>query len=608
MHRKTNAPMVSHHGTLLAHWARIIEPTMPNTRRIHTVVLVHLVASVMACDADEIMGESGSELPGGPATIHAPVDGAGAPADLCGQLPVLLGTDGPDKLVAGPGGACLIGLRGQDQLVGGAGSDVLLGGKGFDVLTAGPQHDTLVGGLGQDQLFGGKGNDLYLFYPADDQPFIIDTVTDSAGQDVVQCVDGLKPVASEEQDGDVLLKLPKGGVIRLIDGMRFTLLGCGIELPGAGSSPDNGFKAIGKSDQQVQEALAARWQAFRQTYMIGDVVNWQQHNTSVEAMSRTLMIAYALDRMQEFSNILGWMTQHMYVDAALHPGHPYAGYMSWAVNIDDPSKPCNTPECAYANGNKADLGPATDGEVWYTTALLLAGKRWNRPDWTARAKANLAHYVAPREGSYTPLFDANSFLPVFAPNKFSKAPGAPLFSSFTDPAYIVPPFFALWATYPDVAYPWANAASSGRAYFATAIHPTTGLVAENSDFAGHPVDGSPSQMGLTHGSDSIQTALNLVIDRQRGNADPAIPAHAAKITAFFADHPLQTRYYPDGTPAGVANAAAQACMLGVWASALPPSDTQRKWLKVLWNEHGGDWYSAQYCLLGKAVVSGLIKP
>ena len=100
--------------------------------------------------------------------------------------------------------------------------------------------------------------------------------------------------------------------------------------------------------------------------------------------------------------------------------------------------------------------------------------------------------------------------------------------------------------------------------------------------------------------------MNLVLDRQRGNQDPAIPAVAARITAFFASHPLQTRYYPDGTPSGQANAAAQACMLGVWASALPPSDVQRHWLRVLWDERGADWYSAQYCLLGKVVVAGLL--
>ena len=135
--------------------------------------------------------------------------------------------------------------------------------------------------------------------------------------------------------------------------------------------------------------------------------------------------------------------------------------MAWAVNIDDPSKPCNTGEYAYANGDKAAVGPATDGELWYTTALILAGKRWNRPDWVARAKANLTHYVAPRGGDYTALFDVGSLLPVFAPNNFSKGPGAPAFSSFTDPAYVIPSFAAVWATYPELTYPWASAADAG---------------------------------------------------------------------------------------------------------------------------------------------------
>jgi len=572
---------------------------------IRYALFLSLVASSAACEDSGLTdepGELGEDGPVGPGTLQAPVSVAAGPADLCGALPVKLGTNGPDALTADAGGSCLIGLLSEDTLTGGDASDVLLGGKGFDQLFGGRMNDTLVGGLGQDQLYGGRGDDLYLFYPADDQPAIVDTVIDSRGQDTVQCVDGLTAISSDEQDGDVILTFPNGGTLRLVDGMRFTLLGCGVGLPGASSAADNGFKAIGKSDQDVHDALAVEWQAFRQNYMIGSAVNWKENNTSVEAMSRTLMIAYALNEPQAFSGILDWMTQNMYIDPAAYPGHPYAGYLAWAVNIGDPSKPCNTIECAYANANKADVGPATDGEIWYTTALILAGNRWNRPDWIARAQANLAHYVTPRTGNYTALFDAGSLLPVFVPNKFSKAPGFPLFSEFTDPAYVVPSFFSIWSSYHG--YPWASAANSGRAYFANAIHPTTGLVAENSDFAGNPVDGSPSQAGLTHGSDSIQAAINLVLDRQRGNHDTAIPAVAAKITAFFDTHPLQTQYFPDGTPNGSANAQAQACMLGVFASTLPNSDTQRKWLRALWQERGHDWYAAQYCLLGKVIVAG----
>lgn len=574
------------------------------TYSIRAGALWSLVACFAACDDSVLNDELGEPRPEGPGALQDAVSGVAGALDLCGALPVKVGTDGPDVLAADAGGACLIGLRSEDQLIGGDASDVLLGGKGFDQLFGGRMNDVLVGGLGQDQLYGGKGNDLYLFYPADDQPFIVDTVTDSLGQDTVQCLDGLTATSSEEQDGDVILKFPAGGTLRLVDGMRFTLLGCGVELPGSSSSANNGFRSIGKSDQDVQGALADEWQAFRQSYMIGDAVNWKQNNTSVEAMSRTLMITYALNKPQEFSGILAWMLENMYVDDAAYPGHPHAGYLAWAVNIGDPSKPCNIDECAYANGNKVDVGPATDGEIWYTTALLLAGERWSRPDWIARAEANLARYVEPGQGDFTALFDASSLLPVFVPSKFSKGPGSPLFSEFTDPAYVVPSFSAIWASYHG--YPWASAASAGRVYFANAIHPTTGLVAESTDFAGNPVDGSPSGAGVTHGSDSIQAAVNLVLDRQRGNLDAAIPDVAAKITAFFNTHSLATRYYPDGTANGIANAKAQACMLGVFASVLPSSDNQRKWLKVLWQERGDDWYSAQYCLLGKVIVAGLL--
>lgn len=201
-----------------------------------------LVASSAACDdgaaADRFVEDEPGE-PGavqeGPDTLQAPVSGSAAP-DICGALKdVQTGGDGMDNFTAVDAGSCLIGARNADILTGATGNDVLLGGKGADTLFGKKGNDTLVGGAGVDVMDGGKGNDVYQFYPADDQFKTQDTITDSLGQDTVRCMDGLKAISSEKQNGDVILKFPNGGSLRMVDGMRFTLVDCGVGLPGPSS-------------------------------------------------------------------------------------------------------------------------------------------------------------------------------------------------------------------------------------------------------------------------------------------------------------------------------------------------------------------------------------
>jgi sugar lactone lactonase YvrE len=90
------------------------------------------------------------------------------PARCGGQLPTVVGTDGPDVLqgsafadvIAGLGGRDTInGLQGKDTICGGAGKDKLVGGAGKDKLFGGKGNDKLIGGKGKDKCVGGKGND-----------------------------------------------------------------------------------------------------------------------------------------------------------------------------------------------------------------------------------------------------------------------------------------------------------------------------------------------------------------------------------------------------------------------------------------------------------------
>jgi len=358
-----------------------------------------------------------------------------------------------------------------------------------------------------------------------------------------------------------------------------------------------GFGQIGKSSDEISRKLEEDWQSFVTSEMRGPAVNWQQGNTSIEAMSRTQFIALALDKRDVFQQMSAWMDSHM-----LYRSGPYRGFMAWAINIDSKDK-CSTPECGWTGATKENLGPATDGEVWVTTSLLLAGERWSNSAYTARARENLEAMTRQRDGGATPLFDRTTLLPVFVPNVYSKGTGSPVFSTFTDPAYVVPSFFATWSRLSSQ-LSWSEAASRGRTYFRSATHPSTGLIAENTTFSGSPVDGSPSGNGLDHGSDSIQAAVNQVLDWQAGNRDPSIVATAERNLAFFQSKDLHKMYRPDGSlTSKSANGRAQRCMLGVWASIVPPSEASRAALQALWDAQGYDWYSRQYCLLGRVIVA-----
>lgn len=96
----------------------------------------------------------------------------GAQGDHYVDIEAIEGSAFNDILSAGPNGAGLYGLAGNDSieggtrgdtLDGGAGNDVLKGLLGNDWLRGGEGDDQLDGGAGEDFLDGGAGRDIFLF-------------------------------------------------------------------------------------------------------------------------------------------------------------------------------------------------------------------------------------------------------------------------------------------------------------------------------------------------------------------------------------------------------------------------------------------------------------
>lgn len=95
-----------------------------------------------------------------------------------GDLEVVLGGRGPDRLVGDEGADRLGGGWGADRLRGGAGADLLDGGYGLDLIEAGDGDDRIFLSPGLDTIFGGTGTDR-LVLPGDPSDFRIRTVGDT---------------------------------------------------------------------------------------------------------------------------------------------------------------------------------------------------------------------------------------------------------------------------------------------------------------------------------------------------------------------------------------------------------------------------------------------
>lgn len=128
----------------------------------------------------------------------------------------------------------------------------------------------------------------------------------------------------------------------------------------------------------------AFWRTWRDLYLKPDgrVVDTGNNGVShSEGQSYGLLFAYKAGDAEAFEKIAGWTQSHLSrPDMALH---------AWRY---DPSAP----------NPVADQNNATDGDLVIAWALAMAGQRWNRADYTARAaqirSAVRSHCVIERHG------------------------------------------------------------------------------------------------------------------------------------------------------------------------------------------------------------------
>jgi endo-1,4-beta-D-glucanase Y len=254
-----------------------------------------------------------------------------------------------------------------------------------------------------------------------------------------------------------------------------------------------------------------------------------------EGMSYGMMIAVQMDRKAEFDALWNWAWTHM-----RYRSGPRQSYFRWQ---------CKPEGCA---GFGKHAVPASDGEEYFATALLMAASRWGNGqgiyDYNAQAQELLTAMLHKET--------LNGGIQDGARSMFSPQHGQVVFvpvgnaAEFSDPSYHLPAFYEIWArraAKPEDRKRWSEIADISRAYFSKAAHPRTGLTPDYAHFDGRPkvLDGHEDFR-----YDAFRTAVNWSVDQAWWGKNPAAIGLSHKLLNFFAaqKQPYTHLYTLDGKP------------------------------------------------------------
>jgi uncharacterized repeat protein (TIGR02543 family) len=306
----------------------------------------------------------------------------------------------------------------------------------------------------------------------------------------------------------------------------------------------NLFKEFGKTDAEIDAKVQAAWnQLFVSTddtrriyYPVGNdmayILDSGNNDVRSEGMSYGMMMAVQMNDQDKFDKLWKWAHTYMYNDRTVKTDD-VRGYFSWQCNI---------------NGTKKDRGPAPDGEFYFVTALLFASTRWGDGsginEYGRKARHILYDMIHRDEGGLDnwqchSMFNTSNHLPVFSTMGNS--------ASHTDPSYILPAFYDIWAIeiengtqYHNI---WPNgsagaavdaqfyrdAATAGREFFHTTVNTTTGLGPDYANFDGTPTGGQHADFR----NDAWRIALNIGMDYAWWANDPWQITQSDRIQTFF---------------------------------------------------------------------------
>ena len=239
---------------------------------------------------------------------------------------------------------------------------------------------------------------------------------------------------------------------------------------------------LGKSQAEVDARIDSVWAHFftpgdlsryeadgEKTvyYEVGDsmaiILDTGNNDVRTEGMSYGMMISLQLDKRTEFDKLWRWAKTYM----AYPEDSPWDGYFCWQCGLD---------------GRQIGTSNASDGEVYFVSALFLAADKWGDPQYAKEAN-EILHKVTSKDGPKTGvynLYDDSTRLVTFVPNEEVHW--------YSDPSYCLPAFLDLWAEKADANNDfWREAANQARWLLKASQDSVTGLFPDYCLFDGKPL-------------------------------------------------------------------------------------------------------------------------
>jgi oligosaccharide reducing-end xylanase len=373
---------------------------------------------------------------------------------------------------------------------------------------------------------------------------------------------------------------------------------------------------LGKSQAEVDARIDSVWTHFftpgdlsryeadgeRSVYYeVGDsmafILDTGSNDVRTEGMSYGMMISVQLDKRTEFDKLWRWAKAYM----AYPADSPWDGYFCW--------------QCA-PDGTKIGGSNASDGEIYFVTALFLAADKWGEPRYAQEANEVLRK-VSSKDGRRTGvynLYDDSTRLVTFVPNEEVHW--------YSDPSYCLPAFVDLWA---ERASPrggleggvWREAADKARWLLYASQDTVTGLFPDYCLFDGKPY----RRPGFGYNTDryqydAIRCAMNVGMDYYLTGRDAANQrVMMRRLLQFFKKDGFQHgQFNLDGTEPTGNYSEGMAGANAVGAFALADSDREedralaREYVKRLWDIQPptGKWryYVGMVYFLSMLHVSG----
>ena len=296
-------------------------------------------------------------------------------------------------------------------------------------------------------------------------------------------------------------------------------------------------------------------------FEVGDTLGYisdiKNHDVRTEGMSYGMMIAVQFSEKDIFDRLWRWSKKYMQ-----HQEGSRKGYFAWSCKLD---------------GRHNAEGAASDGELYYITALLFASNRWgNHTGINYKAEAqHILNCIQPREfePEHTPAFggmggfrqqsgpqkmyliDPETQLITFTPDGFGQR--------LTDPSYHIPAFYEVWARWADDgrADYWNECAAKSREFLHKAIDEKTGLNADMCQYDGTQMQmprfpGSPTNAPRRFGNnnfryDSWRVPMNIALDYEWSCSDGEWQRqYGERIQDFFYSQGIDTfvdQYRVDGS-------------------------------------------------------------